>query len=66
MLPRYWPQWNPIELVWNWMKDMLGDRLPELVRDPVPSIRYALSTVTPKLARSFINHSGVYPPVVWQ
>jgi len=27
MLPRYWPQWNPIELVWNWMKDMLGDRL---------------------------------------
>ncbi len=66
MLPRYWPQWNPIELVWNWMKDMLGDRLPYLVRDPVPSIRHALSTVTPKLARSFIKHAGVYPPVVWQ
>jgi hypothetical protein len=60
-LPRYWPEWNPIELVWNWMKDQLKNRSSMLVRDPALIIEQALATVTPQLARKFISKDGVYP-----
>ena len=60
-LPRYCPEFNPIEICWNWMKDFLGDRMTQLRNDPVPQILAALNSVTGALARSFIRKSGVYP-----
>ena len=60
-LPTYWPQWNPIELAWNTMKDSLGPHLALLNVNPRPVITTAMETVTPQLARAFIRHCTVYP-----
>ena len=60
-LPRYWPQWNPIELVWNWMKDFLSQQLSALRNNPAAAVTDAMNTVTAELAKSFIRHSQVYP-----
>jgi len=62
-LPRYWPQWNPIEVCWNWLKDWLGPRLHVLQNDQTAGdvIEEGLGRVTAALARSFIQHSVIYP-----
>jgi len=62
-LPRYWPEWNPIELVWNYLKDWLFPNLRRLnnVNNIGPTIRQGLARVTGDLARSFINKSVIYP-----
>ena len=60
-LPRYWPSYNPIELVWNWMKDYFRDRMDQLRRNPVAVIEAALNTVDGALSRSFIRKCRCYP-----
>ena len=60
-LPRYWPEWNPIELAWNWLKDGLVGQMRALKRNPVPVIRRVLGTIGAPLARAFIRHADVYP-----
>ena len=60
-LPRYYPQWNPIEICWNWMKDFLMNHIAELRTNPCRIIRMAMNTVTAELAKSWIRHCGIYP-----
>ena len=60
-LPRYWPQWNPIEICWNWMKDFLMKHIAQFRLNPCGLIRQAMDTVTGELARSWIRHCKVYP-----
>lgn len=59
-LPKYWPQWNPIELAWNKMKDVLQHGNSNLITAPMPAIRAALQTITPALARGWIRHCNCY------
>ena len=63
-LPRallYWPEWNPIELAWNWLKDGPVGQMRAPKRNPVPVVRRALGTIGAPLARAFIRHADVYP-----
>lgn len=60
-LPRYWPQFNPIELAWNTMKDYLGNHMVQLKQNPAATISHALNTIDGELAKSFIRHCNCYP-----
>jgi transposase len=63
-LPRYWPEWNPIELVWNHLKDFLTHRMDRLGRQTAAAvIKEGLRTVTRELSRSFLRKSKIYPEV---
>jgi len=59
-LPRYWPQWNPIELAWNDMKNHLGTNLTALRNEPGKSIEDALLRIPTDRCNNWIRHCGCY------
>jgi transposase len=57
-LPRYSPEWNPIEPCWSKLKEFLRARA-ERTRDALETaVADAMETITPQDARGWFRHSG--------
>ena len=56
----YSPDYNPIELVFSYVKAYLKhhDELLQALPDPLPVIKAAFESVTPEQCQSWITHAG--------
>ena len=59
-LPRYSPEFNPIEQAWAKMKEPLKAKAPRSLEALEAELKPALDTITAKDARGWIRHAG-YP-----
>lgn len=59
-LPPYSPDYNPIELVFGYIKAYLKhhDELLQALSDPLPVIKAAFESITPQQCQSWITHAG--------
>jgi len=59
-LPPYSPDYNPIELVFSYVKAYLKhhDELLQALPDPLPVIKAAFESITPEQCQSWITHAG--------
>lgn len=59
-LPPYSPDFNPIELAWSKIKQLLRGAKARLIEQLEPALTKALATITPQDAKAFFRHCG-YP-----
>ena len=57
-LPRYSPEFNPIEPAWAKMKERLKAKAPRSLEALEAELKPALDTITAKDARGWIRHAG--------
>jgi transposase len=57
-LPRYSPEFNPIEQAWAKMKERLKARAARTLETLEAELKPALDTITAKDARGWIRHAG--------
>jgi transposase len=57
-LPRYSPDYNPIELLWAFMKSILRKLKERTSEKLITAIGFALSIVTSKYIQNCFEHSG--------
>jgi len=57
-LPRYSPEFNPIEPAWGKMKERLKAKAPRTLEALEAELKPALDTITAKDARGWIRHAG--------
>lgn len=59
-LPPYSPDYNPIELVWSWLKDRVRDLAPRDDEQRVALIKQAQRALPPQAATKWFQHCGLY------
>jgi transposase len=57
-LPRYSPEFNPIEQAWAKMKERLKAKAARTLEALETELKPALDTITAKDARGWIRHAG--------
>jgi transposase len=57
-LPRYSPEFNPIEPAWAKMKERLKAKAPRTLEALEAELKPALNTITAQDARGWIRHAG--------
>jgi transposase len=57
-LPRYSPEFNPIEPAWGKMKERLKGKAPRTLEALEAELKPALDTITAQDARGWIRHAG--------
>jgi transposase len=57
-LPRYSPEFNPIEPAWAKVKERLKAKAPRTLEALEAELKPALDTITAKDARGWIRHAG--------
>ena len=57
-LPRYSPEFNPIEPAWATMKEPLKAKAPRSLEALEAELKPALDTITAKHARGWFRHAG--------
>jgi transposase len=57
-LPRYSPEFNPIEPVWAKLKERLKAKAPRTLEALEAKLKPALDTITAKDAKGWIRHAG--------
>ena len=57
-LPRYSPEFNPIEPAWGKMKEQLKAKAARTLEALEAELKPALDAITPKDARGWIRHAG--------
>ncbi|MBM6584412.1 transposase [Microvirga sp. BT689] len=57
-LPRYSPEFNPIEPAWAKMKEPLKAKAPRTLEALEAELKPALDTITAKDAKGWIRHAG--------
>lgn len=60
-LPAYSPDFNPIELVWNWLKNWVRHCAPEGDEPRKQAIRAAQAALPPKHAQAWFRKCGLTP-----
>lgn len=59
-LPPYSPDYNPIELVWSWIKDRVRVLAPRDDEQREAAIKQAKRELPPKAALGWFQHCGLY------
>ncbi len=59
-LPPYSPDYNPIELVWSWLKDRVRDLAPRDDEQRIVLIKKAQRALPPQAATKWFQHCGLY------
>jgi transposase len=57
-LPRYSPEFNPIENAWAKVKEQLKAKAPRTLQALETELKPALDTITAKDAKGWIRHAG--------
>lgn len=57
-LPRYCPEFNPIELAWAYIKSKLRGEAKRTKEALIGSLNNAIGSITPTLAGSWVRHCG--------
>jgi transposase len=57
-LPRYSPEFNPIEQAWAKMKERLKAKAARTLETLEAELKPALDTITPQSARGWFRHAG--------
>ncbi|BCM93552.1 hypothetical protein IAD21_05443 [Abditibacteriota bacterium] len=58
-LPPYSPDFNPIELVWSWLKTKVRELAPRTDQQRKTDIRYAQSLLPPQAAKGWFKKCGL-------
>ena len=59
-LPAYSPDYNPIELVWSWLKTRVRDLAPRTDEQRLKDIRRAQALLPPQHANKWFQKCGLY------
>ncbi len=59
-LPPYSPDFNPIELVWSWIKGKVRELAPRTDEQRAKDIRHAQSLLPPQAANGWFQKCGLY------
>jgi transposase len=62
-LPPYSPDWNPIEMMWSKVKQLIRGAEPRTFEALVQAVFSAMDAVTPNDAVGFFEHCGYRPPL---
>lgn len=58
-LPPYSPDFNPIEMLWSWLKNAVRVAAPREGRERIRAIRNAETLLPPQHAAAWFNHCGL-------
>ena len=64
MLPPYSPDWNPIEMMWSKVKQLIRGCKPRTFEALVPAVFNAMDAVTANDAAGFFQHCGYRLPLL--
>jgi transposase len=63
-LPPYSPDWNPIEMMWSKVKQLIRSAEPRTFEALVQAVFGAMDAVTADDAAGFFEHCGYQPPLI--
>jgi transposase len=63
LLPPYSPDWNPIEMMWSKVKQLIRGAEPRTFEALVEAVFHAMDAVSPNDAVGFFEHCGYHLPL---
>jgi transposase len=63
LLPPYSPDWNPIEMMWSKVKQLIRGDEPRTFEALVEAVFNAMDAITASDAEGFFEHCGYRPPL---
>jgi transposase len=63
LLPPYSPDWNPIEMMWSKVKQLIRGAEPRTFEALVEAVLNAMDAITASDAEGFFQHCGYRPPL---